>query len=130
MKNTLIAFAASLLLAFNSSPAQEANVNGSALVLVFSDYSEQLNMDLHVAFKNDPSMRIVNSCDALNMVVFQTKEGQAMNKVQAKSYLQVRFKDVLQRESDSYQIREDVSPSEVLMLCREKMQTIYGVEAK
>jgi hypothetical protein len=130
MKNTLIALAATLMLAVNSSPAQEANASGSELVLVFSDYSEQLNMDLHVAFKNDPSMRIVNSCDALNMVVFQTKEGHAMNRAQAKSYLQVRFKDVLQRESDSYQVREDVSPSEVLTLCREKMQAIYGVEAK
>lgn len=130
MKNTLIAIIAALFLCINPSFSQEHPESGAELVVLFNDYSEELNMDVQVAFQNDPSLVVINSCDALGIIVFKSKAGSEMNKVQAKSYLTIKMKDKLQLESGSYKVEEELSPSEVLILCRKKMQAIHEVDAE
>jgi len=126
MNHTLFAFA---LLFGVSAFSQDSNTY-TEMVVEFQDFNEAMNMELQIAFQNDQTLSIINSCDALNLVVFLTKPGKTMNKSEVKAYLAVRIKDLLSEEAQSYSVQEELSPNEVLLLCRERMQQIHGVEGE
>lgn len=91
------------------------------VIIQFEEWTKDEIMEVYSTFNNDEEFRIINSCDALGMVVFQRRPQSAVwSKSQCRSYIDVRLKSL--RSAQVPEIIEDLTAAEVRLQCRQAVQ--------
>ncbi len=115
---------------FSSLSSQDFSGDDKTIVMKLNEFDEDINMAVYSAFEKDAKLAIINSCDALGLIVFAPKSGQSISKAQLRSYVTVRMNELKAQIPSSFEYVDELSASEVLIQCRQKMQELFNEESK
>lgn len=126
--STLLFILCSGLFGFLS--AQKLSIDDQCVVMKVDGFNEEVNMAIYTVFQQDNKLSIINSCDVLGIVVFAPKAGQSTTKAQSESYITVKLNELKSQMQVGFKYMDELSASEVLVQCREKMQELYNEDSK
>jgi len=104
--------------------AQNQEVESTVVVLKVNELDEDSNMALHSHFRKSASFQLINSCEALELVVFNSEHTLAT----AQHLIRQELNSIGILEM---QFIEDKSATEVMIECRQRMRELLdpdGIE--
>ena len=123
MKNAILIFVSIIIFGSNFS----ANLVEELphVILKINNLSKVQNLEIHDLFSNDTKVNLVNSCQQLGLLVFESKEGVRISSLEIEAYLKVKLAKVNDR-NQSMIFPSGMSKDKVNQDCRKEVARIHN----
>ncbi|MFT4660060.1 MAG: hypothetical protein ACI8XB_000317 [Patiriisocius sp.] len=123
MKNALLVLSAIFLC--GSIFSTDLPKNPPYVILAINDMTNSQNLEIHDLFSKDTKVKLINSCQQLGLLVFESKDGVRISSFEIEAYLKVKLAGTSYRNK-SIVFPEGMTKDKVNQDCRKEVARIQN----